>query len=634
MEILTIVADVHEDGGIPLRALLAHVTPRKLFKKFKTLHFASFVIFSAETLGGSSDKLVFDFTVDDGHAEAFVSECEKHPTIQRIYGYCVGYQPLTGYLWEKKKRPQLYHIGTPYRTAASIRRDRALRLRLERRLFASHELTDLLRQRPSGMVEYWNWEVLQPWLALLASALGIVAAISPPIAAPLQRPDTTWLVKLTLLFIDVGLVIGGIGAGLWLWRSALPMMRERVKAWIPWLAAAGATSGVARALWADYRWWALGLVASFAILLALAVSAAVQRQRNERLAEIRPADDTRAIVREWSRLLELGRPGDERPDWWRRLWNFRWWFGSYAVVLGGLWLTRSAGGPSTIVPVLSALLFAETLWLQVLAGWPADGRWLGFSGKGIAFSGTVTLAAAILSLALTSLMLPLGWLALIVLVAIFALWAVPLQSPQQKPPELSRTTMVALTNQEDRDVQNHMTACVVLKDNDRPIRSVLRVFVLKTFLAINNSIFFRAWLPDVCKGKLFMLPTVHAAQWLVLDRRNYLFLSNYDLSWTTYLDDFGVQLGSGIQKIWGQGAANPGMSSLAGFKDFARSTMVPWSLWYQAYPGLTVRQIWSNEIIRRAIAAGAEEEAIARIIRRFGAAPTIPADLVAHARVN
>jgi hypothetical protein len=76
------------------------------------------------------------------------------------------------------------------------------------------------------------------------------------------------------------------------------------------------------------------------------------------------------------------------------------------------------------------------------------------------------------------------------------------------------------------------------------------------------------------------------------------------------------------------------MSSLAGFKDFARSTMVPWSLWYQAYPGLTVRQIWNNEIIRRELVRAAGEETIARVLRRFGAAPTIPEDLVAHARVN
>jgi hypothetical protein len=127
---------------------------------------------------------------------------------------------------------------------------------------------------------------------------------------------------------------------------------------------------------------------------------------------------------------------------------------------------------------------------------------------------------------------------------------------------------------------------------------------------------------------------VHACQWLVLDNRNYLFLSNYDNSWTTYLDDFGIELGVGIQKIWGQGEGNPGTGNVVKFKEFARSTMVPYALWYQAYPGLTVRQIWNNEIIRHELVRGAGEEAMVRALRRFGAAPEIPADLVAHARVN
>src|SRR5581483_11499542 len=106
---------------------------------------------------------------------------------------------------------------------------------------------------------------------------------------------------------------------------------------------------------------------------------------------------------------------------------------------------------------------------------------------------------------------------------------------------------------------------------------------------------------------------------------NYLFLSNYDHSWTTYLDDFGVELNVGIQKIWGQGRGNPGTQpqNLERFKQFARSTMVPHRLWYQAYPGLTVRQIWNNENIRVALVRKADEERVVKALRRFGAAPHI-----------
>jgi hypothetical protein len=53
--------------------------------------------------------------------------------------------------------------------------------------------------------------------------------------------------------------------------------------------------------------------------------------------------------------------------------------------------------------------------------------------------------------------------------------------------------------------------------------------------------------------------------------------------------------------------------------------MVTHSGWYRAYPGITLRQIWNNEEIRRGVASASREEAIARVLRRFGAAPkTLP----------
>jgi hypothetical protein len=273
----------------------------------------------------------------------------------------------------------------------------------------------------------------------------------------------------------------------------------------------------------------------------------------------------------------------------------------------------------------------------MLVGWPENGSWVGFSRAIVWFVVWVTGAATVGAIALTGLNVSpsfLAFAALLVIGTIFALWGIPLPSPATRPRPLARSDAERLDAEEDRDVQNHMAAVVVLKDNGRWILSRVRVGVLKILLGILNAIFFRAWLPDVCKGKLFKLPTVHACQWLVLDNRNYLFLSNYDNSWTTYLDDFGIELGVGIQKIWGQGEGNPGTGNVVKFKEFARSTMVPYALWYQAYPGLTVRQIWNNEIIRHELVRGAGEEAMVRALRRFGAAPEIPADLVAHARVN
>jgi hypothetical protein len=219
-------------------------------------------------------------------------------------------------------------------------------------------------------------------------------------------------------------------------------------------------------------------------------------------------------------------------------------------------------------------------------------------------------------------------LAALVLAAMLALWSVPIQEPEVDPSPIHRQNWAELLNAEDYGVQNHMAAVVPLK-TDRWWRAI----VLKSFLWPLSFLFYRAVLPDWYRGKLFGLSSVHFAQWVLLDKRNFLFLSNYDHSWTSYLDDFGIELNTGIRKLWGQGECNPGTSNLARFKDFARSTMVPHSAWYAAYPNLTVRQIWNNENIRRGLTGGAGEEAMVKTLRRLGAAPKTLTD-VFHVRIN
>ena len=156
---------------------------------------------------------------------------------------------------------------------------------------------------------------------------------------------------------------------------------------------------------------------------------------------------------------------------------------------------------------------------------------------------------------------------------------------------------------------------------------------IKFFLWILSVFFFRSWLPDLFRGKLFGVPTVHFCQWVLIDDRNYLFFSNYDHSWNAYLDDFGATIANGLQKIWGQGVNNPGFADVEAFKRYARSTMVTYERWYQAYPGLSLRQIWNNEQIRRRAATARSEEQTLEVLRRCGAAPKTLPDFF-HARIR
>ena len=665
MEIFSIVTTVKRGQESGLESLLKGIDPQTLFGRFETVHFASFILFPAKRLGRDRPALVFEINVDDGSAEASVSRIGTDATIRRIYEHC-DECASDDYLRTHIRRPELFHVGTPYRSAASIKNDRALRKQLDSLLFDGDGLADSLDRPIGGMLEYWNWELLQPWIALL---IGLSVTVTAPLlfmwlwrteypilARAISHLGRDWSANGVLgvyhqlrlasraqwsqaigaavfLALGVGYAPVGLGLALQLWFTALRPLRARARAWVPWLVGSAAVILIV-SIWRTP--WSIALAVLFVALLAFNVYAAVARRQNERLAEIRPENDTRSVVSAWNKLLVVNRAGKQRPAWWRRLWNWRWWGVTYVSVWVAL-MALSLGGRRAIVGAVAVLYLLKAVWLASLVGWPENGSLVGFSRGIVRFVVWVTGAATIGAIALTGLSVSppfLAVVALLVIGTIFSLWAIPLPSPATRPRPLTRSDAERLDAEEDRDVQNHMAAVVILKDSDRPSLSRVRVGALKILLGILNAIFFRAWLPDVCKGKLFKLPTVHACQWLVLDHRNYLFLSNYDNSWTTYLDDFGIELGVGIQKIWGQGEGNPGTGKLVKFKEFARSTMVPYALWYQAYPGLTVRQIWNNEIIRHELVRGAGEEAMVRVLRRFGAAPRTPADLVAHARVN
>jgi len=301
-----------------------------------------------------------------------------------------------------------------------------------------------------------------------------------------------------------------------------------------------------------------------------------------------------------------------------RLWDWRWWIIGYASIYLSARPALESGNTEFVVAVATSVFLLKGLWLAVLAGWPGPGSWRQPAG----WVALATLVGLALSYSLMRLSSPPSLTTLLLLVALFLLWGLPFQSPDSPDPRrLTRREMQALLDQEDLQVQNHMAALVPLRED-----WFFRTAVLRSFLWLLNRLFFRSgWIRDLYGGKLFGLPTVHFCQWVLLDNRNYLFLSNYDHSWTTYLDDFGTTIASGIDKIWGQGEHYPGTSSLERFKQYARSTMEPHSGWYPAYRGLTLRQIWNNELIVGGAPRADDEESMIRLLRRFGAAPkTLP----------
>ncbi len=111
-------------------------------------------------------------------------------------------------------------------------------------------------------------------------------------------------------------------------------------------------------------------------------------------------------------------------------------------------------------------------------------------------------------------------------------------------------------------------------------------------------------------GYLGSMRTIHFAHWAIVDGgRRLLFLSNFDGSWESYLDDFIEKAHAGLTLAWGNciGFPPPEYLSLGGaaqgrkFKAWARCSMTPSRFWYAAYPALTVNQIVRQAAIARGL---------------------------------
>jgi hypothetical protein len=164
----------------------------------------------------------------------------------------------------------------------------------------------------------------------------------------------------------------------------------------------------------------------------------------------------------------------------------------------------------------------------------------------------------------------------------------------QSDPQLSPDQLKLFAAQEDQIVQNHLASMVLVKPGmirGFLIRAALRVLKLLVPIAFWN-------------GYLGSMRTIHFAHWtLVGNSGRLLFLSNFDGSWQSYLDDFVDKASHGLTLAWGNCVGFPRTQDLVlqgaahgpEFKAWARQSQTQSILWYSAYPTLTV-----NEIIRNA----------------------------------
>ncbi len=154
---------------------------------------------------------------------------------------------------------------------------------------------------------------------------------------------------------------------------------------------------------------------------------------------------------------------------------------------------------------------------------------------------------------------------------------------------------------ENRFFQNQLSNIAVLKPGAFRAKLLQGVFYALQLLV-----------PTVYnKGKLGDIPTIHFARWVLIDNgRRVLFFSNFDSSWQSYLGDFIDKASSGLTAVWSNTVGYPrtrdllyaGSEDADRFKAWARHIQIPTQVWYSAYPGLSVRNVNDNTIIRRGLA--------------------------------
>jgi len=164
---------------------------------------------------------------------------------------------------------------------------------------------------------------------------------------------------------------------------------------------------------------------------------------------------------------------------------------------------------------------------------------------------------------------------------------------------------------EDHDVTNQFTAMGSLKPG-----IWRRLMAMTAFFAIDY-----AARHLYTRGGLARVRTIHFARWVVLDGgKRVVFMSNYDGSLESYMDDFINKVGFGLNVAFGAGVGYPrtnwfvldGCNDERKFKEYLRRHQVPTQVWYKAQPGLTAVDFERNGRIRDGLEARTLSDARAR----------------------
>lgn len=209
------------------------------------------------------------------------------------------------------------------------------------------------------------------------------------------------------------------------------------------------------------------------------------------------------------------------------------------------------------------------------------------------------IVAALLAVLTSPFWLPGRWswvplAGVLIGLGLVVLWLRSLErrDPTHDAPPVKPELLAAMAAREDQVVQNHMGSIVTVKPG------LLRAVLLRVTLSL-LAMAIRV-LPATRRGYLGSMRTIHFAHWSVLaNGGRLLFVSNFDGTWESYLDDFIEKAHGGLTAAWNGCIGFPatrflvldGATAGRRFKAWARHSMAPTLFWVSAYPDYTVDEI-------------------------------------------
>jgi hypothetical protein len=172
------------------------------------------------------------------------------------------------------------------------------------------------------------------------------------------------------------------------------------------------------------------------------------------------------------------------------------------------------------------------------------------------------------------------------------------EKPSTRVPERAHVDELAAV--EDVLVQNQFSAVGFVKPG--AFRRYTLILVLWVLELSTRHVYKR--------GSLAGIRTIHFARWVFLDdKRRLIFVSNYDGSLESYMDDFIDKVAWGLNAAFSNGDGYPrtrwlvfgGAKDERGFKNYLRDHQIETQLWYSAHAELTGVNIATNSAIRRGL---------------------------------